>query len=180
METKNIKSRPLKFNLSFTLGYLLLAEGDGVVFTSDLPTKVCMHFSPPPFIQYCPSILPPLTWTKLYLIITTNNEAPLYAIFSSLPPIPHSQPPIYPSAPNSHTPTNPTLSAPNIPLNTQSHTLIPQYNPQHPILTLPHHTQFHTYTQNNSYITLLYILMFMFFIGTQNVPNCMELGWPIH
>jgi hypothetical protein len=98
------KVRTINVNIAFSLCYLLLTEGKGSPFTSDLPTKLCMHFSSPPFTQYCPSIPPSLTSTKIYPVISINHEATLYAIFSNLPLIPHSQAPIYSSAPYSHTP----------------------------------------------------------------------------
>jgi len=71
------------------------------------------------------------------------------------------------------------------PVSQQSHTLSPNTF----LSTLFSHTLTtryitnnctHTYIHNNSYSTLLYILRFMFLIGTQNIPNCMELGCPIH
>jgi hypothetical protein len=134
------KVRSININLAVSLCYLLLKEVEGSPFTSGLPTKLCMHFISPPFIEYCPSVLPSLTSTKLYPVMSTDHEAALYAIFSSLPPIPHSRSPIYSPSHYSHT------------LHSMSH-----YTHTH--------THTHTYTITVTHITPSYIVMFIFFTG---------------
>jgi len=103
MENKN-KSEPLTYTSHSDYATFCSWKGTGVRLLQIYPQNSGCISIFPLFTQYCPSIPPSFTSTKLYLAITTNHEAPLYAIFSSLSIIPHTQAPIYPSTPYSHTP----------------------------------------------------------------------------
>ena len=101
---QKLKFPTSKLNLSLSLRvyYLLLAEGYERMFTSDVPTKLyAFLFSPIHTILPINPNLPDIN--KIMPRDEYKSWISLYAVFSSLPLIPHSQTPIYPSAPYSHT-----------------------------------------------------------------------------